>query len=252
MGLLEQGHGGDAGGQVLEGADEADGLLGGGDELEGQLGDDAEGALGADDEVEQGVAGGGLGDGGAHLDDLAGGQDHGHGPDIVAGGAILDGPHAAGVGGDVAAQRGKLLTGIGGIQQALLQGVLSQVVEQHAGLDPDDKVVGIIFQDLLHAHGAQHHTAGDGGAGAHQAGASAAAGHGDVVVIADLHDGGDLFGAQHINGDVGHLGAVDGHLVAGVVGVDVRAHDDAVAGDLLQLFDDFRGDWIVGCHMDSS
>ncbi len=114
---LELGHRGDTGGQVFKGDDEAHRGLGGRDELEGHLGDDAQGALGADHQVQQAVTRAGLGHGGAEVDDLAGGQDHGHGLHIIPGGAVLDGPHAAGVGGHVAAQGSQLLAGIGGIQQ---------------------------------------------------------------------------------------------------------------------------------------
>lgn len=248
MGLLEQRHRGDTGGQVLEGADEADGLLGGGDEFQSQLGDDTQGALGADHQVEQGVAGGGLGDGGAEVDHLAGGQNHGHGPDIVTGGTVLDSTHAAGVGGDVAAQSGELLSGIGGIHQTLSQGVLGQIIQQYTGLNTDHEVFVVIFQNLLHAHGAQHHAAGDGSTAAHQAGARAAGGDGDIVLVADLHDAGDFLSAQHVDGHLGHFCAIDGHLVTGVVGVDVPAHDHAIAGHLFQFCNDLGSNLVVSCH----
>ena len=233
MSLLELGHGGDGVGQALIGDDQADGDLGGGDELQRELGDDAQRALGTDHQIQQGITGGGLGDRGAEFHHLAGGKHHSHGADIIAGGAVLDGPHAAGVGGDVAAQRGKLFTGIGGIQQPLLQGVLGQIVEQYAGLHGDSEVVGVIGEDLLHLHGADDHAAGDGGAGAGQSGARTAAGDRDVVLVADLHDGGDLLRAHGVNGHVGHPGAIDGHLVAGVVLIYVGAGVDAAGSDCL-------------------
>ena len=249
---LELGHGGDAGGQILKGHDEAHGGLGGGDELQGQLGDDAQGALGADHQVEQAVAGAGLAHGGAEAGDLAGGQHHGHGLHIIPGGAVLHAPHAAGVGGYVAAQGGQLLAGIGGIHAPMGQGVVRQVLEEHAGLNGDREVVQVIGQDLVHLGGADDHAPADGGAAAHQAGTGAPGGDGDIVLITHLHDTGHLFGGEGVDGHLGHPGAVDGHLVPGVVGVDLFADHHPARDYLFQFRNDFRCDRIVLSHVESA
>src|SRR5699024_6444402 len=106
---LDGGHGGDGGGDLLKGQQEADVHDGLGYEFERELRDDAEGALGAYNEVEQAVAGAGLADGLAELQHLAAGEDNGHGEDVVAGDAVFDGAHASGVGADVAADGGGFL-----------------------------------------------------------------------------------------------------------------------------------------------
>src|SRR5262249_54048345 len=83
------------------------------------LGDDAEGALRADDDAGQVVAGVVLGRA-AGLDDLAVGQDDLHAQDVVDRDAVLEGVRPAGVGGDVAADGTRPLAGrVGGEVEAV-------------------------------------------------------------------------------------------------------------------------------------
>lgn len=80
-------------------------------QLDDHLGGQRQGALGADDELGQVVAGGDLGDLAAGADDLAGGQRRLQAEHVVAGDAVFDRAHAAGVGADVAADAGGQLAG---------------------------------------------------------------------------------------------------------------------------------------------
>ena len=75
-------------------------------QLHGDLGDDREQALGAVDEREQVVAGA-VQRVAAELDDLAGDQHAAHAPHVVHGEPVLEAVHAAGVLGDVAADRAR-------------------------------------------------------------------------------------------------------------------------------------------------
>ena len=182
------------------------------------------------------------------MDDLAGGQHHRHGPHIVPGGAVLHRPHAAGVGGHVAPQGGELLAGIGGIEETLLGGVLRQVVEQHARLDPDHHVLGVVGEDLVHLGGGQNHAAVDGHRAASEAGAGAPGGDGHPVLVAQLHDGGHLLGGQALRHHLGHGLAVDGHFVVGKVLVDVPVHADPAGHGGLQGLNQLGGDLVVLAH----
>jgi hypothetical protein len=95
--------------------------LGWRDELDDRLGDDAEGALAADHELLEVVAGDVLGELAAEPDDLAGGGDELQAEDVAAGDAVLDGLAAAGVLRDVAADLAGLHAhGVAGEEQAVL------------------------------------------------------------------------------------------------------------------------------------
>ena len=74
-----------------------------------RLGDERERALGPDDQLGEVVAGGRLHELAAGADDLAGRQHGLEAEHLVAGDAVLHRPHAAGVGGDVAAEAGAVL-----------------------------------------------------------------------------------------------------------------------------------------------
>ena len=246
--MAELGDHGDAGGQVLKGDDQADRRFRGRDELERQLCDDAERALGADHQVQEVIAGAGLGDRGAEVGDLAGGQDHGHGLHIVPRGPVLHAPHAAGVGGDVAAQGGQLLPRIRGIETFMGQGVLRQLLEENTGLDGHGVVVQVIAQDLVHFGGGDDHAAHHGHTATHQPCARTAGGDGDVVFIAQLHHGGNFLRGQGIHRRLRHAGAIDGHFVPAVVGVHVVPEIDPSGGDFFQLFYDLFGHRLIASH----
>ena len=74
-------------------------------ELQRGLGDQREGPLRAHEQLGEVVAGRGLDELAAGADHLARGEHRLEAEDVMAGHAVLDGPHPAGVGGDVAAER---------------------------------------------------------------------------------------------------------------------------------------------------
>ncbi len=180
------------------------------------------------------------------MHDLAIRHDNGHGADIVAGAAVLNGLHAAGVGGHVAADRGELLAGLGGIGNTVGSGILGQVVHQNAGLNADHEVGQIIAEDLVHLGHVDDHAALGGNAAAAQTGTGAAGQEGDIIFIADLADGGDFLGRGDFHHNGGHvLLGDDGHLVVAVVFLDVSAGVNSAGNDFLKLFNYFRGGLIV-------
>ena len=82
-------------------------------------GDQGQRALGPDDELGEVVAGGGLHELAAGADHLAGAEHRLEAEHVVAGDAVLDRPHAAGVGGHVAAEAGRLLAGEHRVHEAV-------------------------------------------------------------------------------------------------------------------------------------
>ena len=105
-----------------------------GRELDGDLGDDREQALGAVDEREQVVAGA-VERVAAELDDLAGDEHAAHAAHVVHGEAVLEAVHAARVLGDVAADRaGDLRRRIRRVVEAVRRGGLGDREVAHARL----------------------------------------------------------------------------------------------------------------------
>ena len=191
-------------------------------------------ALGANDQVLQAVAGGVLGNGSAEGLDFTIGQNHRQAADIVTGDTVFDGPHAAGVGGDVAADGGALFTGIRGIQEVVFFGKGCQFHQQHTGLDGDGKILFVQLQDFVHAGGFQQNASVKGNGCAHKAGTAAADGDGNVFLIGQLHDGGDFFGAADTDQNFRHL-LDTAQFVMGIVLVDGAAGEHfAFTDDPLQ------------------
>ncbi len=132
----------------------------------------------------------------------------------------------------------------------MLEGVGGKVAQADAGLDTDEQVVHVVFQDLVHVHGAEDNAAVERGAAANQAGAGAAHGYGNLVLVAELHDCGNLLGTVREADGLGHAGAVDGHLVMRIVfaycfaGMAVVFTDDS-----LQLVDELGGEFVVLGHV---
>ena len=250
-GELDAGDGCDGRVDVGEGQDEARGRLGARDELERDLGDDRERTLRPDDQVQQAVARARLGDRAAELHHLARRQHDRRREHVIARGAVFDRAHAAGVGHHVAADRAGLLARIGRIEHPLCRHVIDQVAQAHARLHADGEVVLVVFQDLVHAHRAQHHAAVKRHAAAHQPGARAAHGHGDVVLAAQRHDRRHLLGGGGQAHRRGGVRAVDGHLVMGVILADGVAGEAVVgADDLLEPTDQVRVQFAVRGHGD--
>ena len=102
----------------LERGQEGGLVLGTGMQPQGGPGDQGEGALRADDQLGQVVAAGRLHELPPGGDDLAGAQHRLDAQYVVAGDAVLDGPHPPGIGGHVAADAGRLLAGEDRIDQS--------------------------------------------------------------------------------------------------------------------------------------
>ena len=246
---LYRGHRRDGVGKLGKGQDQRHIAGGCGDELERKLGDDAEGALRAADQVQQAVAGAGLTDGLAELHYLAAREDNGHRHDIVARDAVLDSAHTAGVSADVASDRCGLFAGIRGIEQAVSLSIRRKVAESYADLSMDAEVLHIVAEDLVHARRADNDAAVQCDRAADKTGARAARGNGDEVLIAELHDRRDLFGALHLAYRFGEALAVDGHFIVAVVLGDAAVKIESLLTDYrLELFGELSGDLVVFRH----
>ena len=246
---LYRGHRRDGVGKLGKGQDQGHIAGGRGDELERKLGDDAESTLGAAYQVQQAVAGAGLADGLAELHDLAARKHDGHRHDIVARDAVLDGSHAAGVSADVASDRRGLLAGIGRIEQAVSLSIRREIAEPYADLSMNAEVLHIVAEDLVHARRADNYAAVQCDRSADKAGARAARGNGDEVLIAELHDRRDLFGALHLAYRFGEALAVDGHFIVAVVLGNAAVKIESLLTDYrLELFSEVSGDLVVFRH----
>ena len=117
----------------------------------GDLGDEAEGALGADEQRHEVVPGDALGGLAADADQLAGAGDDLEGEDVVAGDAVLDAAHAAGVRRDVAAdRRPRRARRVRRVPEAVLGAGGPQVVVDDAGLDDGEALDGVDPQHGRH------------------------------------------------------------------------------------------------------
>ena len=146
-GLVHLGEGGDHG------------LLGGGlgDELQQDLGDDAERAFRADEQVAQRIAGDVLHALVAGPEHLAVGQHDFQAHDVIAGDAVFEAAQAAGVLGHVAADGGDLhRAGVGRIEQARGAGGVGDGLRGGARLDQQGEIGAVQFEDLVHLDQAEH------------------------------------------------------------------------------------------------
>lgn len=131
----------------------------------------------------------------------------------------------------------------------MVQSVLGQGIQQHTGLYPHIHVLFVIAQDLFHPGGAQHQAPLDRSGASGQTGAGAPDGNRDVMLVAQLHDGSDFFRTFHINGGFRHADAVNGHVIMGIVRVDVFPGNHALSGNLPQSFQNFRCNRLVFDHL---
>ena len=162
---------------------------------DGDLGDEAEGAFGPDQQRDEVVAGHALGGLAADPDELAGAGDDLEGEDVVAGDAVLDAAHPAGVRRDVAADRRPGRAGrVRWVPEAVLGAGGAQVVVDDAGLDHREAFDGVDLQDGRHPLEADDDAAADGVGAAGQAGAGAARDDRHTVQDAPPDDGAHLLG----------------------------------------------------------
>ena len=130
--------------------------------LHRHLGRHGQRALGADEQLGQVVAGRALHELAAGAQHPAVGQHDLEAEDVVAGHAVADGTHAAGVGADVAAERGALLAGRHRIGQPERQQRRVELFERDARLDDGDLVLGVDLADAVHPVEGQQDPVGHG------------------------------------------------------------------------------------------
>ncbi len=148
---LDGEHGGVAGAlHRCEGHDAAGNGLRDAMQAKRQLGDDAKGALRADQKAGEIVTGRGFLGAAAGLDDAAIGHDRGEVDDRVAHGAVAHRIGAGGAGGGHTAERG-VGAGIDGEEQAVAPEVIVELLAGHARLDHAIEITGMNGEDVVHA-----------------------------------------------------------------------------------------------------
>ncbi len=148
-------HGAGGAVQRRERAGHRDNALGEAGHAHGNLGDDAQRALGAHKEIHQIVPAAGFGGVAADAQHLTAGEDHLQAEDIVAGDAVLDRAHAARVVADHPPDGGHFgTTGRRREEHALATQLLVQLGVDHPRLHHDLKITLADLEDLVHAiHG---------------------------------------------------------------------------------------------------
>ena len=182
---------------------------------------DAQGALAADKHPAQ-IEGRHFRLGAAQGRDRAVGEHHLHGQHMVAGDAVLEAMDAAGVFGNVAADRADLLAGgIGGVIKAVAHHRAGHPAVDHAGLHGDALVGQIHREHLAHAAGGNHQGLPLGHGPAGKPGAAAPGHKGNRALVAEPQHRRHLLGGfrQHHQGG---LVALQGEAVA-VVGEQLLA-----------------------------
>ena len=138
----------DGGVERREGAGGGGHRLGRGLDAQRDLGDQAERALGADEQAGEVVAGGGLARSRAGADDLALRGDDGEAEDVLAHRAVADAGRSRRAGGDHAADR-RVGAGVDGEEDALGPQLRVELPARHARLDGDVHVLDRQAQDLV-------------------------------------------------------------------------------------------------------
>ena len=163
----------------------------------GDLGDQPEGALGADQQRHEVVPGDALGRLAADPDELAGAGDDLEGEDVVAGDPVLHAAHPAGVGRDVAAdRRPRGARGVRRVPEAVLGAGGPQVVVDDPRLDHGEALHGVDPQHGRHPLEADDDPTGDGVGAPGQAGARPARDDRHAVEDAPPDDGAHLVGIR--------------------------------------------------------
>ena len=135
-----------------------------------------------------------------------GGRDQLEAADVVADGAVLDGPAAARVRRDQAAHHGALVARMGReVEAALLDG-LGEIGQADAGFGHGHLVVGVDLEDAGHPLERQDDAAADGDASAAEPGRPAARRDRDALGVGDPEHGRDLGGRSRADDEVGLMG----------------------------------------------
>jgi hypothetical protein len=167
-----------------------------GRELEHRGCDDAEGALGADEQLRQVVAGDVLAVAPAGPEQAAVGERHLEGENVLARRTVQQRPGAGGVFGEVAAEKAHVAArGIGRIEQPLGLDRLVQGGGPHPGLGLGDHVCGVDGPDAVEAFDRQHQPALGCQRAPRETAAAAAGGDRNVGRAGRCQDQSDLFGA---------------------------------------------------------
>ena len=180
-------------------------------QLHDRLGDDAQRALGADEQLHQPVAAGALAQLAAQPQHLTVGQDHGHARHVVGGDPVLHAAHAPRVARDVAADGAHPDTGrVGRIHEAVDVRGLVQLPGDDAGARHGDRVVHVDLEPRQPLQ-ADDDAPGQRDGAPHQAGARAASHDRRPGLVAGRDDRGNLLGAprpHHREQGVLHEGGV--------------------------------------------
>ena len=167
----------------------------------------------------------------AAADHLTGAQ---HGFDaehLVAGHAVLHGPHAAGVGGHVAAEAGAVLAREHRVDEAVDRGGGIELVEGDTGLHDGDVVLEVDLEDLGHVLERHQDPAVAGDARTREPGAAAPGRDRYAQLGGDAHDRRDLGAVRRSHHDVGSVRRRGERLVVGEVLADRLAMDDRLRTD---------------------
>ncbi|CRK12468.1 hypothetical protein BN1708_010508 [Verticillium longisporum] len=180
---------------------------------DGHLGDDADGALAADEELLEVVARVVLAQRAEVLDDGAVGQDGLEAEDVAVQAAVAQQTQAAGVGGHVAADVARALgSEVEGEDVALLGEELVGRLENDAGVD-DERAADVVKRlNLVHAAHVDDDLVEDGDRAANEAGVAALGHDGKLVVVAVLEDLADLLRRGRLEQELA-LAAVLAHPV---------------------------------------
>ena len=163
-------------------------------ELDGHLGGDGQGPLGADEQLGQVVAARALDELAPGAQDGAVGQHHLEAEHVMARHPVAHGPHAAGVGRHVPAQRAALLARRHRVDQTQRGELAVQLLQCHPRLHHGDLVLGVDLHDPLHAVEGEQDAVGHRHRGAREPGPAAPGDHRDAVLAGQLQDLGHLVG----------------------------------------------------------
>ena len=191
----------------------------------------------------------------ADLDDFAIHHHHGHAKKVVGRHAVFQAVGAAGIHRDVAGNgAGKLTGGIGRIEEAAFGDIAADGKIGDAGLDPNETVVVIGFQHLVHAGNPDDDGIGGGKRATCQRGAGTARNDRQAHFAADAQNRGNLVrAAWQAHGQ--RRAAIGGQRIAFVGKRLFRIVDNAILADRgLKRCDDFgfaRQDRAIGFrHLD--
>ena len=203
-------------------------------QAESRAGDDAEGSLGADNEVLERVAGGVLRNLPSKFDNVAAWQYDGERTHVVARDAVLAGAHPTRVSRYVPADRRRLLARVRRIEEPALLDVLRNVHQQHAGLHCKRHVPLVELEDVRHAARVEKDAALERHSAADEPGAAAADSDGDVVSAGISHHRRNFLDGQDLHADVRARERASEFVMAVVLADPAALRDALFAAERLQ------------------